>query len=755
VRATDITLGWRWSENNLSIQTPAGTLVLTPLMDDLIRFRIEATGGKLVLPTDAVIKTDWQPPQDAAVTDHGDHLTLTSGRMKVEIDLAPVRLRWYDGDRLFAVDDEIGIAPDRILLRRQMPQDEHYYGFGQKIGYLDKRGRKMEMWTTDDPTHMPTTDPLYQSIPFFMALRNGNAHGLFIDTSARSYFDMGSLDPANTYTVEVLSPVFDAYVFAGPSMKSIIGRYTEMTGRMELPPVWALGFHQCRWSYYPESRIRELAATFREKQIPCDVLWLDIDYMNGYRVFTWDEERFPDPAKLTSDMLEQGFRMVSIVDPGVKVDEEYPAYQEGVAGDYFVKNPDGTVHEGVVWPGTTAYPDFHKEATRRWWGDRHQEAYFDKGIAGIWNDMNEPSSFIQNEVGERTLPHNARQGEDGRQVDHKDVHNAYGFRMNQTTYEAWKRLRPARRPFILTRSGAQGIQRYAAVWMGDNHSWWEHIIQHMTTCTGMGLSGVPFVGCDIGGFSANPNGELVARWIQLGAFTPFFRMHAAAGTRDQEPWSFGPEVEAICREYIKLRYRLLPFFYTLFEEAHRTGQPIMRPLVLEHQDDEATYGLSDQVLIGRDLLVAPITQPGLRARAVYLPEGVWYDYWTGKRYDGKQYVVAQAPLEQLPLFVRAGAILPMGPEMQHTGAAPMETLTLRIFPGDGEFVLYEDAGEGYDYTAGQSARTRITVRGNRVEVGRPEGGFTPTWKRVEIQVQTESGPSSTMVNQAGGFTVEI
>jgi alpha-glucosidase len=733
MRATDCTLGWRWSENRLTIQTPVGTLAFMPLAGDLIRFRIEAAGGGRVAPTDAVIKTDWPAPAGAAVTELGDgRLLLTAGRMNVEIQLSPVKLSWYDGTHLLAVDEEIGVAPDRIVLRRWMPKDEHYYGFGEKIGFLDKRGRKLEMWTTDDPLHTPTTDPIYQSIPFFIALREGRAHGLFIDTAARSYFDMGSLDPAHTYTVEVLSPVLDAYVFAGPAMADIISRYTELTGRIELPPLWSLGFHQCRWSYYPEAKIRELAANFREKQIPCDVLWLDIDYMDGYRVFTWDKERFPDPKALTSDLAADGFKVVTIVDPGVKVDPDYAVYQEGAAGDYFIKNPDGTIHEGVVWPGTTAYPDFLKESTRRWWGDRHQEAYFDQGIAGIWNDMNEPASFIRNEMDERTLPHKAKQGDDGRQVDHKDVHNTYGFRMNQATYEAMKRLRPERRPFILTRSGSQGIQRYAAVWMGDNHSWWEHVVMHMTMCAGMGLSGVPFVGCDVGGFSANPTGELVARWIQLGAFTPFFRMHSAAGTRDQEPWSFGAEVEEICRRFINLRYRLLPFFYTLFEDAHRTGLPIMRPLVMEYQDDPETYNLSDQVLIGRNLLVAPVTQPGQSHRMVYLPAGDWYDFWTGERFAGGRHIVAAAPLDRLPLFVRAGGVLPMGPEMPHTGAVPMETLTLHVYAGEGTFILYEDEGEGYGYQNGAAARTTITVSGNKVTVGRPEGGFTPAWRQVDL-----------------------
>jgi alpha-glucosidase len=774
MRATDCTLGWRWADGRLTIQTPAGTLTLEPLADDLIHFRIEAAGGTPPLPTGGVIKPAWSPVAGASAAAAGENaVELTAGRMKVVVGLNPVRLTWYDGDRILAVDEEIELAPDRVVLQRTLHPADHFYGFGEKVGYLDKRGRKMEMWATDDPNHTPTTDPLYQSIPFFINLRDGKASGLFVDTVARSRFDMGHLDPAATYTVEVLSPLFDAYVFAGPSVKAIVERYTELTGRMELPPLWSLGFHQCRWSYFPEAKFRDLAANFRERQIPCDTLWLDIDYMNGYRVFTWDQERFPDPAKLIADLGADGFKVVTIVDPGVKVDDQYAVYREGVQKGYFVKNADGSVHEGVVWPGTTAYPDFLKESTRRWWGDMHKEAYFDKGIAGIWNDMNEPSSFIHNDNNERTLPHGTLQGEEGRQVPHKDVHNAYGFRMDQATYEGMKRLRPERRPFLLTRSGCQGVQRYAAVWMGDNHSWWEHLLYHMTICSGMGLSGVPFVGTDVGGFSADPSGELVARWIALGAFTPFFRMHTAWGTRDQEPWSFGPEVEAICRKYINLRYRLLPFFYTLFEEAARTGLPIMRPLFLEHQADPETWGVNDQVLIGPDVLVAPITQPGQTHRMVYLPEGTWYDFWTGKSYSGKQHIVAAAPLDVMPLFVRAGGVLPMGPEMPYTGAVPLETLTLHVFPGEGECVLYEDEGEGYGYQHGIAARTRIAVHGSGVEVGAPEGGYKPQWHQVELLLHgvtaesvrvdglavpaeaAEGGARRVVVKKPGGFTVDL
>ncbi len=586
------------------------------------------------------------------------------------------------------------------------------------------------------------------------------------------------MDPTDTYSIHLLSPVYDAYVFAGPSMGSLIGRYTELTGRIELPPLWTLGYHQCRWSYYPQERVEWLARNFRERGIPCDGLWLDIDYMDGYRVFTWDRERFPQPARLISDLAERGFKTVVIVDPGVKVDPDYPVYNEGAANGYFMTNPDGSIHVGKVWPGEAAFPDFHQPAVRQWWGDLHQTAYYDQGIAGIWNDMNEPASFLPNAHGENTVPHDLLQGEAGRQVPHKEVHNAYGFQMGRATHEGWKRLRPEKRPFILTRSGYAGIQRYAAVWLGDNHSWWSHLLAAIPMCINMGLSGVPFVGTDVGGFSSNPTGELVARWIQLGAFTPFFRMHSVMVSRDQEPWSFGPEVEEICRRYITLRYRLLPLFYSLFDEARRTGLPVMRPLVLQYQDDPETYRIHDQVLLGRDLMIAPLYQPGATHRPVYLPEGVWYDFWTGEEHEGRRWILAKGDIGTLPAFVRGGGVLPMVPAMNYVGERPVETLTLHIYPGKGSFDLYDDAGEGYGYTRGEFARTRITVDGGRVIVESSDGGYRPTWQQVEVilhgfpdqmtddaaitvdgePVTTQPGGAGAVrfvVPRPGGFTVDL
>jgi alpha-glucosidase len=747
----DSVLNWTWRDNRLTIRTAAGTLTLRPLAADLIHLAVEYPGYNLVLPSGAVQAKDWPAPQSdsATVAETPEGVTLSTSQVRAEVHFAPLRIDWYRGDRLFARDEAFLTGQEQITVTRHMPEGEHYYGFGEKTGFLDKRGRRMEMWATDQGV-MTHTDPLYASIPFFIALQDGQAHGLFVDCTARSFFDMGSKDPAASYTIEVHSPLYSAYVFAGPAVPAIVGRYTELTGRMALPPLWSLGYHQCRFTYYPESQVREIARLFREREIPCDAIWLDIDYMDAYRVFTWDKDRFPDPATMTADLAADGFKLVTIVDPGVKVDGGFPVYNQGAEQGYFCKNPDGSVFVGKVWPGPSAFPDFLQAGTRQWWGDWLNEAYLENGVAGIWNDMNEPANQARNERNEKTLPYQVRQGEDGRQVPHKDVHNAYGFRMGQATYEGLRRHRPDRRPFILTRSGYAGIQRYAAVWTGDNYSWWEGLLDSIPTCLGLGLSGVPFVGADVGGFGAEPNGELIARWMQAGAFSPFFRNHNCKWNRDQEPWAFGALVEAICKEYIELRYRLLPYWYTLFEEAARTGLPVMRPLLMEHQDDPETYHISDQFLIGRDLLVAPIYQPGVTRRLVYLPEGDWYDFWTDQRYEGKQYVVVQAPLDTLPLFARAGAIIPMGPVMPHVGAARAETLTLHLFPGEGEFTLYEDAGDGY----GPSARTRVTLTQNQVTVGSPEGGFTPERRQVELVVHGQSA-DPILVPQVGNFTIHL
>lgn len=711
----------------LTMHTDEAQVHVTVLAPDLVRVQMVPVGApeRPMLPSFAVVKHDWAPI-DVELGETADTLTLrvadggapgTPGAksgdapLTIEIERDPLRLRIVRADgsvaAACATDGGLALDEERVHWRMWAPESLRYYGFGQKQGFLDKRGRKMSLWATDEPLHILEHDELYQAIPFFMTLESGTGRsaGVFLDCTGRVDYDVAKTN-SDVVSMSGTARTLDAYVFTGPGPKDVVERYTELTGRMELPPLWALGYQQCRYSYYPEARVREVAREMRERGIPCDVMYLDIDYMDGYRVFTWDKERFPDPKKLVADLAADGFRTVVIVDPGVKLDGRYSVFQDGIANGHFICHPDGELFVGTVWPGRTVFPDFLRPETRYWWGELHREYLTEIGIAGIWNDMNEPSCFARN-----TLPDDVLQGEDGAKVPHASVHNVYGLTMTMATMDAWRRMLPDKRPFLLTRSGYAGVQRYAAVWMGDNHSWWEHLLMGIPMCLGMGLSGVPFVGVDIGGFQQDADGEMFARWMQAGALMPFCRNHAAKYTADQEPWSFGPDVEAISREYLQLRYRLLPYLYNVFYEAARTGLPIMRPLLLEYPDDEHALHVSDQFLLGRDLLVCPVYQPGATHRMVYLPAGTWVDFWTGQRLAGGRFVVAEAPLERMPLYVRDGAVIPMEPPVNHTGERDGKQLTLHVYAGEeGRFELYEDAGEGYGYKRGEWSLTAVDVR---------------------------------------------
>lgn len=738
---------FRIAGDTLHLQTEEALVTVQVIAANVVRVQLRRDGA-MSPPSWAVIKSE-APPVSVDCTDTGGAVLLTTADLVVEVTKEPLRLRFLDrSGRVIAQDRPaggLGWGSGMVTWHLNSPQNAHYYGFGQKMGFLDKGGRSLSLWATDEPLHTPGTDELYQAIPFFLALQEGQAYGLFVDSPTRVTYDMAARDPA-AYQVTTASETLDAYFFAGPNPKDVLSRYTELTGRMELPPKWALGYQQCRYSYYPEARVREVARELRERQIPCDVIYLDIDYMDGYRVFTWDRDRFPDPARMVQDLAAQGFKVVTIVDPGVKVDGRYAVFREGIEQGHFVCHPDGELFIDTVWPGRTAFPDFNRADTRRWWGDLHQDFIQNVGIAGIWNDMNEPSCFAR-----KTLPDHVLQGEDDARLPHVQVHNVYGLQMSRATHEGLKRLQPDQRPFILTRSGYAGIQRYAAVWMGDNHSWWEHLLATMPVCMGMGLSGVPFVGADIGGFQQDADGELLVRWTQMGAFTPFCRNHSACDTRDQEPWVFGPQVEAICRDFIQLRYRLLPFLYNEFRQSSLTGLPVMRPLLLEYPHDPETYNLSDQFLVGEDLLVCPVYQPGATHRHVYLPEGTWVDFWTGNRVTGPAHLLAAAPLERLPLYVRAGAILPMGPVLNHVGESASTELTLAVYAGaEGSLDLYEDDGSSYGYQRGEASVTRVTLAreaaGLTLWVTEPVGGYRPERECVTVRLYLDFTVKVVQVN---------
>ena len=710
--------------------------------------------------TEAIAKADWEAV-GAKVHEENGAVTLSTGPATARVSLDPLRISFADaGGREFAADDaELGMGAvvrkgadvfsqplgSPVRLYKKRVTGERYFGCGERTSGLDKTGSSQVFWNVDPPAgHTASFNNLYTSIPFTLALNSeagGAAHGLFFDNTHRIEFDLAKESEDRTYYgAEGGDLVY--YVFCGPTPRDVLDRYTELTGRTPMPPVWSLGHQQCRWSYETAEEVEEIARGYRERDLPCDTLYLDIDYMDGYRVFTWNEERFPEPEKFIADLKGRGFNVVTIVDPGVKVDETYPVYAEGRERGFYCLTPEGEEFHNVVWPGTCAFPDYTNPSAREWWGENHR-ALLDKGVAGIWCDMNEPSLFVPQHS---TMPGDVVHPGGGETKRHAQIHNTYGSLMARATREGLLKISPDKRPFVITRAGYAGLQRHALQWTGDNSSWWEHLWMSMPQLQNLGLSGVAWAGVDIGGFFGDASGELLARWYEFGIFQPFCRNHSAKGTRSQEPWAFGEGYEGSIRKMLKLRMRLLPYLYSLFDECHRTGVPILRPLLLEYPEDTATYSADDEFMFGDALLVAPITRPGIEHRHVYLPEGTWFHLWTGERTQGPAHILARAPLGEPAVYVKANVPVPLGPETNHTGEGADVPLTLAVYPaaGAGETTLYEDAGDGYGYREGEYARRRVSSEHSAgrtvVRLDEREGSFVPGRQTINLELRGLSAP---------------
>ena len=621
------------------------------------------------------------------------------------------------------------VSPDALRLTRPLASNERIFGLGERTGDMNKRGQAFPIWNIDPHTgHNPQTETMYTSIPFYLGLtaNDGRAYGVLIDHTGRVAVDMGKTNPSQAI-LTVQGDSLIVYYFMGPTPAAVMKQYTTLTGHMPLPPRWTLGHHQCRWSYASAQQVRSVAAQFRERNHPLDAIWLDIDYMDGYRDFTWNANTFPHPESLLTELHAQGIHLVTIIDPGVKIDEQYPVYSQGMEHDYFCRYENGELFSGNVWPGACVFPDYSQSTVRSWWGNLYQ-GLLSQGIDGIWNDMDEPAltNFLEpNEteiaINSNTMPdtvlHRAAGDQptrpDGWSTPHKFFHNAYGMEMARATYEGLLRLRPNARPFVMTRSGTTGVQRYAAVWTGDNTSQWQDILMAIPMCLNLGMSGVAFIGVDIGGFWNASNGELLTRFAQLGALLPFCRNHNALNNPDQEPWGFGEPFESAYRTAMEVRYQLLPYLYTLFQQAATTGAPIIRPLYYHYPQDEQACDVQDEFLVGDSLLSAPVYEQGITSRSVYLPEGIWLDYWTGQEYEGRGWSEIATTLEHWPLFIRGNSILPTGPMMQFVDQVPTDPLTITCYmatDGLASYTLYEDDGSTLAYQQGASAETAISCR---------------------------------------------
>ncbi len=745
---------------SLVLRSETAIVAVTPLSPSVLRVRLAAQRSFGRDHSYAVIERRLGDSQ-ARVTAGAGETRLETGALRVTIRHAPfgLTIATPDGRVLDEDDRQLGTLLRGTWTRvwKRLRPDDHVYGLGEKTGRLDKRGNNLggtaaAMWNTDTYAYDASTDPVYASVPFFIVMREGRAHGFFLDNTHRSFFDVGK-ESQELLSFGAEDGELDYYFIDGPDPKEVIRRYTALTGRTPLPPLWSLGYHQCRYSYYPESRVREVAATFRAKANPADAIWLDIHYLDGYAPFTWDPERFPDPKRMTADLRTQGFRVVTIVDPHPKQQPGHLPYDSGLAGGHFVRNPDGSVYEGPVWPANaeknprpSVFPDFSRPASRDWWGGLHL-SLLDDGVAGIWNDMNEPAVFVKPA---HTMPLDLLHDNEGQPTTHREIHNVYGMLMTRSTFEGLARLRPDERPFVLTRASFAGGQRYAAIWPGDNVSDWSHLRATLPMLMGQGLSGFPFLGSDIGGFAEAPTPELSTRWLQLGVFYPFMRTHTSFGTPDQEPWSYGPEHEALNRRAIELRYELLPTVYDAMKEAAETGLPLLRPLLLEFPKEPETWSRDDQAMFGRDLLLAPVLREATTVRDVYLPAGRWFDFWTGREEQGGRTLRLPVSLSSLPVFVREGAFVFRQPVLQHTGERSGQPLIVDVYPARAsEAVHYEDDGESLRYRGGAFLERRFRQTRGAAGIGieiAAQGAWRPAPRELRFRVRSDAGALRVLVD---------
>jgi alpha-glucosidase len=759
-------------QNGIEVQNGPLHERITALRDDVLRVRIWRGDTPPEDASWAVLPEARHASASVVKEEAAEQLGFHTVALAVALDrhTLEITIRNRAGEILQQDARPIRYDGDAFRVSKVMPIDEHYFGLGDKTGPLDRRNEAFTLWNTDAYRFQESTDPLYKSIPYFMAFRAGRAAGVLLDNTWRSSFDFGKESPLEYSFGAIAGPV-DYYFFYGPDPKQVVETYAWLTGKPPLPPLWSFGFQQSRFSYTPQSRVLEVAERLRADRIPADAIYLDIDYQENHRPFSVDRSAFPDLPGMIAQLKAENFHLVMITDLHIAdlPEPTYPPYDTGVAGDNFVKNRDGSVYIGVAWPGRSIFPDFTRQQTREWWGTLYADFVHD-GADGFWNDMNEPSIF---NTPTSTMPLNVvhRIDEPGfapRDATHAEIHNVYGMQNSRATYEGLLALNPDSRPFVLTRATYAGGQRYAVTWTGDNSSSWNHLRMATPMLENLGLSGFAFTGADVGGFAGTPSSELLTRWLEVAAFQPIDRDHTEKGTGDQEPWVGGPESESIRRHFIETRYKLLPYIYTLAEEASRTGLPLVRPLFLEFPDAAADRhpmdidsGAGAEFLLGPDLLVAPQPYPDETDNyQVEFPTSSWYDFWTGERVDShvlpqpitvaldpnqtsdpkQPYAVQVIPqLDRLPVFVRAGSILPMAPLVESTSETPQGPLTLRVYVGDScAGNLYQDDGKSFAYQHGAYLRMkfscRLTKEGLHLELSRHEGSYPAWWNQIHAEV---------------------
>ncbi|RMB86941.1 glycoside hydrolase family 31 protein [Streptomyces shenzhenensis] len=648
------------------------------------------------------------------VSRHGAIEVCTPGGVMLRRDLPP---RWWE---------PVGGGSARWMQRSEVAADARFFGLGGRATGPRLRDGTYRLWNTDPGrAFSPGDDPLYITMPVQLVVADAATHLVFHDSSWDGTVTLregeegagSGHDRTGRCELRMDGGPLRCWVMVGTPAR-VLHVWASLTGAPALPPAWALGHHHARWGFGSEQEVRRIVAGYGERGLPLDAVHLDIDHYDEHQVFTVDHERFPKLPALAEELRRQGIRLVSIVDPGVKAAAGNAVFDGGTAVDAFVRAPSGQVVRGVSWPGESVYPDFTHARVRAWWGGLYEERLA-QGFAGFWHDMDEPTSFSA--FGESTLPRSARHFLEGRGGDHREAHNVYALCMADAAHEGLRKLSPQERPFLFSRSGWAGMQRYGGTWSGDVATGWPGLRASLSLVLGLGLCGVPYSGPDVGGFDGSPSPELFLRWFQLGAYLPLFRTHASLRAGRREPWEFGAEVLEHARVALVERRRLLPYFVTLAHLARRTGAPYARPLWWGAPEDRALRDCEDAFLLGDSLLVAPVLDPGADRRAVQVPRGRWYDTATERVYEGPAQVLVDAPLSRIPVLARAGGVVPVrgadgGLELEVWAPARGRT---------GGGLVVPDAGDGWDepeierYVARWSGRRVVVMRDGEDGVREP------------------------------------
>jgi alpha-glucosidase len=713
----------------VAIQTANSFAEVTVYSPNIIRVRMD----KKALGRDFSYAVIAQPQSvKIAINQTDTDITISTDSLRARITKTPFSITFYTPDGKVINQDENGLTTswigEEVTTYKKMQEGERFIGLGEKTGNLDRRGNGYTNWNTDAFGYGTGQDPIYSTIPFYVGIHNGLNYGIFMDNSYQSDFNFGaSNNRFSSFSAQ--GGEMNYYFIYNTRLADIITSYTSLTGKMPLPPLWSLGYQQNRYSYYPETEVMRIAQTLREKKIPADGITLDIHYMDNYKLFTWNKDRFADPLKMTKELNKMGFKITVIVDPGIKVEQGYGAYERGLKSDIFIKYSDGENYTGQVWPGWTHFPDFTSQKGRDWWANE-VKFFSNTGVSGLWNDMNEIATWGQK------MPNNVLFDFDGQTATHKQAHNVYGLQMARASYES-ARKEMNKRPFILTRAGYAGLQRYTALWTGDNRSEDDHMLLGIRLMNSLGITGVPFTGMDIGGFTGGASTGLFAKWMQIGAFTPYFRNHTAVNTKSSEPWAYGEEVLEISRNYVNLRYRLLPYIYSNFYEATQSGQPLMRTLAIDNTHDAKVYEgqFQNQYFFGKAFMIAP-SESNRNLLKVYFPKGKFYDLYTDAIENGSQEKIIEQSMHKLPVYVKESSIIPMQSLIQSTSEKPTDTLVVHIYKGDSQnsFIYYEDDGESYNYEKGGFYKRSINYNpaNSSITFGKAEGNFKSKFNNLKV-----------------------